>query len=97
MKLRRRNSSGGRPDDFGDAVEMAFEREDALRSAESAEGAVRRHVGGDSAAANSHVGAVIGTCGVNGAAGENDRRKSFVGAAVDGEVDFHGEEFAVAA
>src|SRR5580700_1988465 len=75
---------------------MAFEREDALRSAESAEGAVRWHVGGDGAAANADVGAVIGACGVDGATGEDDRRKSFVGAAVDGEVDLHGEESAVA-
>jgi len=83
-------------DDLGDAVEMALEREDALRRSESAEGAVRRHIGGDGAAANAHVGAVVRTGGVNRAARENDRRKSFVGAAVNGEVDFDREELAIA-
>ena len=96
MKLRRRNSSGARPTAAATRSMMAFERENALRRAESAKGAVRRRVGGDGAAANAHVRAIVGTGGVDRAAREDDRRERLVGAAVDREVDVHGEEFAVA-
>ncbi len=83
-------------DGFGDAVEMALQRKNALRSAEAAKRAVRRSVCGDGAAANAHVRAIVGTGGVDGAARKHDRRKSRVGAAVDREIDVHGEKFAVA-
>ena len=52
-KLRRRNSSGARPDGARDFVQVALEREDALRRAEAAERAVRRSVGGDGAGCGS--------------------------------------------
>ena len=52
-------------DGFRDAVHVAFERENALRRAESAEGAVRRHVGGDGAAAHANVGAEVRAGGVD--------------------------------
>ena len=84
----------GETDDCGNAVEMTFESEDALRSAEAAESAVGRRVGGDGAAADADIGTFVRAGGMNGATGENDGGKSFVGAAVEREVDIHGEEFA---
>ncbi len=85
----------GEADDLGDLVHVAFEREDALRSAEAAEGSVGRDVGGDGFGADGEVGPVIRAGRVDGAAGEDDGRERHVGAAVDGEVDLAGEEFAV--
>ena len=85
----------GEADDFGDLVHVALEGEDALRSAEAAEGSVGRDVGGDGFGADGQVGPVVGAGGVDGAAGEDDGGEGHVGAAVDGEVDFSGEEFAV--
>jgi len=61
----------GEADDLRDAVKMALESEDALRGAEAAEGAVGRRVGGDGAAADANVGALVRAGGVDGAAGEN--------------------------
>ncbi len=81
-------------DDFGDLVHVAFEGEDALRSAEAAEGSVGRDVGGHGFGADGEVGPVIWAGGVDGSAGEDDRGECHVGAPVDGEIDFAGEEFA---
>ena len=68
-KLLRRESDGR-----GDSVEMAFEREDALRRAKPAKRAVRRGVRCHHAALNQHVGAGVRSGGVNGASGQHNRR-----------------------
>ncbi len=86
---------GGEADDFGDLVHVAFEGEDALRGAESAEGSVRRDVGCHRFGADGHIGPVVGAGSVDGASGEDYWRERGVGSAVDGEVDLSGEEFAV--
>src|SRR6202035_1832688 len=86
---------GSEADDFRDFVHVAFEREDALRRAESAEGSVGGNVGRHGFGADGDVGPVVGTGGVDGAAGEDYRGEGGVGSAVDGAVDLSGEEFAV--
>ncbi len=86
---------GGEADDLCDLVHVAFEGEDALRGAESAEGPVRGDVGRHGFGADCDVGPVVGAGGVDGAAGEDYRGESGVGSAVDGEVDLSGEELAV--
>ncbi len=78
-------------DDLRRAIEMALESEDTLRGSESAEGAVRWHVGGDGAAAYPHVGAMVRASGVDCAARKDHLGKRCVSAAVDGEVDVHGQ------
>src|ERR1700678_896357 len=85
---------GCESDDFGDLVHVAFEGEDALGCAESAEGSVRRNICCHRFCANGNVGPVIRTGGVDGAAGEDDRGEGGVGTAVDGEVDLSGSKFA---
>src|SRR5216684_1839860 len=87
---------GSEADGFSDAVQVAFQSEDALRRAESAKSTVRRRVGSDNPATNAHIRAMIRTRGVNGAARENHRGKRFVSTSVEREVDVHGEEAAVA-
>src|ERR1700677_1915589 len=62
---------GSEADDLGDFVHVAFEREDALRSAEAAEGAVGRNVSGHRFGADRHVGPVVGAGGVDCAARED--------------------------
>ena len=89
------NFVGREADDLGDAVHVALEREERLRRAKAAEGAVGRRVGGDGFCADADAGPVVGAAGVNGAAGEDDGRQSFVGAAVEREIDFASEKFAV--
>ena len=86
---------GGEADDLRDLVHVAFEGEDALRGAESAEGSVGRDICCHRFGADCDVGPVVGAGGVDGAAGEDYGREGGVGAAVDGEVDLSGEEFAV--
>ncbi len=86
---------GGEADDFGDLVHVALEGEDALRGAEAAEGSVGRDVGGHGFGADGEVRPVVGAGGVDGSAREDDGGEGGVGSAVDGEVDFAGEEFAV--
>ena len=76
----------------GNAIHVSLERKQALRRAETAEGAVRRRIGRDGAAAQPHVRAEIGPGGVNRAAGQHDGRQRAVRAAVDDEVDVHGHE-----
>ena len=71
-------------------VHVALEREQTLGRAEAAERAVRRHVGGDRAAADADVRARVRPPGVNRPAREHDRRQRAVRAAVDREVDVHG-------
>src|ERR1700719_1392677 len=85
----------GEADDLRDLIHLAFEGEDALRCAESAEGSVGRDVGGHRFGADRDVGPVVGARGVDGAAGEDYRGEGGVGSAVDGEVDLSGEELAV--
>ena len=94
-KLRRRISTGDNANDLGDAVHVTFERKERLRRAKSAKRAVRRSIGGNGFGANADAGPIVSAAGVNGAAGKNDGRESFVGAAVDGEVDFSAENSAV--
>src|ERR1700721_2392010 len=55
-------------DDGGHPIEMAFEREDALRRAETAKGPVRRSIGGHHTALNQNVWASVRPGGVNRAA-----------------------------
>ena len=74
---------------------MAFEREERLRRAESAERAVRRGIGGDGFGANADTRPVVRAARVNGAARENDGGEGFVGAAIDGEIDLSTENSAV--
>ena len=95
MKLRRRNSSGGEPRRRRDAVHLQLEREDRLRRAEAAEGAVRRGVGRDRLRADPDVRTVVGTGGVNRPARQHDRRQRAVRAAVDDELDVHRQQPAV--
>ena len=87
---------GRQPDRGGDLVHVPLEREEALRRAEAAERAVRRHVGRDRASAHAHVGARVRPRRVDRPARQDDRRQRAVGAAVDGEVDVHREQAAVA-
>src|SRR5205823_2706828 len=82
-----------RPCDF---VQVSFEGEDALRSAEAAEGSVRRRVRGDGARAYADVRAVVRPGGVDCAAREDDCRQSSVCAAVNDEVYVHADESSVA-
>ena len=78
------------------SIQMAFQGKHALRRAESAKSAVRRGVGGDGAAANAHVRAIVWTGGMDGPARKHDRRKSFISATIEREIDIHGQEFSVA-
>src|SRR6266478_3769178 len=86
---------GGQADYFGDFVHVTFEREDALRGAEAAEGSVRWDVCCHGFGADGDVGPVVGAGGVDGAAGEDYGGEGGVGSAGDGEVDLSGQELAV--
>ena len=44
--------------------------------------------------ANANAGPIVSAAGMNGAARKDDRRESFVSAAIEGEIDFTGENFA---
>ena len=79
----------------GDLVHVALEREEGLRRAEAAEGAVGRDVGGHGLGADAEVRPLVGAGGVDGGAGEDDRGERGVGSAVEGDVDGAGEELAV--
>ena len=90
-KFFRRQADRG-----GHLVHLPFQREDALRRAESSKRAVRRIGGGKRAAADADVRARIRTGGVNHAARQHDGGERRVGTSVDVEIDFHGHQFAVA-
>src|SRR5947199_9328824 len=87
---------GRNADDLGDAVKMSVERKDALRGAESTECSVRRGVCGYSAALDSDIWTFVRTRGMDCAARKNDGGKRLVRAAVDREINLHGEESSVA-
>src|SRR5580704_1458071 len=78
------------------AIQVTLECEDALRRTKTAESAVGRGIGGHGAAANADVEALVRSSGMDGSTREDDRRKRLVGAAVDGEIDVHGQQFAFA-
>ncbi len=94
-KLRRRISTGERPTTWAMRSMWRSSAKRDCGAPKSAERAMRRRIGGDGFGANADAGPIVRAAGVNGAARENDGRKSFVGAAVDGEVNFSGENFAV--
>src|SRR5580704_5711692 len=75
---------------------MAREGKDALRRAKSAESAMRRGVRSDRAATNAHIGALVGSRGVDCSSRQYYWRERFVSAAVDGEINLHRQEFAFA-
>src|SRR6266478_467134 len=80
----------------GYAVEVPFQRKDALRRAKSAKSALRRRIGRHRPAANPYVRTVVGPRCVNCAAREHHRRERFIRTAIEREVDLHGQQFAVA-
>src|SRR5260370_116318 len=92
MRVGSDGGLGGEADDFCDLVHVAFEREDDLRRAESAEGPMGRNICCHRFGANSDVGPVVGAGGMDGSAGEDYGGEGGVGSAVDGEVDLSGEE-----
>ncbi len=87
---------GREADGGGDLIHLAFERENALRRAEAAEGSVRRRGGSNGSAADADVGTEVRAGGMDGAAREHDGRESAVCAAVDIEIDLDRGEFAIA-
>ena len=80
---------------FGDLVHLPLQREDALGGAEAAEGAVRREVRGHRLAADAHVGAEVRSGGVDGPPRQHHRRERGISAAIDEELDVHGQQLAV--
>ena len=89
-QLRRRDAQLVR-----DARHLELRGELHLRRPEAAEGAVGRRVRGHGPAADAHVGALVGTAGVEDAAREHHRRQRAVGAAVHDDLDVLGDEPAV--
>src|SRR5580704_13268172 len=88
---------GSYADNFGDLVHVPLEREDALGRSEAPESSVRRDVGGDGFGADDEVRPVVRAGRMDGAARENYGRERHIGAPIDGEVDFAGEQLAVLA
>src|SRR5215207_6380938 len=58
----------GQTNHASDFIHLPFQREDALRRAETSEGAVRRNVSGDSATVNPHVRTNVWPGGMYGSA-----------------------------
>src|SRR5713101_7265361 len=81
---------------LGNVVEVPFERKDALGRTKSPESAVWRRIRCHGGTADADVGAGVRSGGVNGSAGEHDRRKCQIGASVKDEFDIHGEKLAIA-
>ncbi len=79
-----------------DFVQVAFEREDALRRAEAAKGSVRRHVRRNGATLDANVRAKVWPGGVNRSARQHDRRERGVSSAVNDEIYLHAEQFSFA-
>ena len=86
---------GGQTRGRRDAVHLQFEREDRLRRSEAAKRAVRRGRGRDRLRADADVGTVVRTGGVNRPARQDDGRQRAIRAAVDDELDVHGQQPAV--
>src|ERR1700679_823300 len=76
-------------------IEVALQRKNGLRRAESAKGPVRRDVGGHRMTANPDIRTEIWTRGVNRATGEHYRREGHVRATVDDELDVHAQQLPV--
>ena len=95
QKISAADFDGRNPYDLSDAVHVAFHSEKALRRAESAEGSVRRRIGGNRLRANAHIGPVIRTTGMDSAARKDDRRERRVRSTIDGELDFAAENSSV--
>lgn len=91
------NFDGGEANDLRDAVHVALQGEEGLRRAKAAECAVGRRVGSNRSCADAGAGPEVGATGMNRTAGENDGRQSFVGAAVEREINFACDKFAVLA
>ena len=87
---------GGEADDAGDLVHVALEWRRWLCGAPKPRKAPWGGMLVATALARTRrCGPVVGAGGVDGAAREDDGGEGGVGSAVDGEVDFAGEEFAV--
>ncbi len=82
-------------DSLRDLIEVAFHREDALRSAEAAKGSVWRMIGGNGFAANSDGWPVVRPGGVNCSARQHYRRKRRINSAVNREINFRRQQLAV--
>src|SRR5689334_18022133 len=74
---------------------MTFQGKDALRRAESAEGAVRWQIRGERAAVDANIRAEIRARGVDRSARKYDRRQGTVSAAIDYKFDLHRHQFSV--
>src|SRR5262249_18184603 len=83
---------GGNAHSACDFIHMAFEREDALRRAETAKCAVRRMICRHSAAANAYVRAIVWPGSMNRSPRQHDRRERGIGAAIDREINLHSEQ-----
>src|SRR6185369_6691992 len=89
-KLFRRESNS-----VSNFVNLAFEREDALRRTEPSERTVRRNVSRHSAAVNSDVRTDVWASGMNRPTRKHNRRERAIRAPVDNKFDLHREELAV--
>src|SRR5687768_197069 len=76
-------------------VHVTLECEDALRRAKAAKRAVRRNIGGERLAANTHVRTNVRSGRMNCSARKNDRREGAVSTAVDNKLDLHCQKFSV--
>ena len=78
-----------------DFVHVSLEREDALRSTETSECAMRRNVRSNGLTVNPDVGADVWTSGVNRSSRKDDVRERAISTTVDHEINFHREQLAV--
>ena len=94
--VRLPQAHGVEAERLGHAVHLHLGREDGLRRAEAAEGAVGRRVRHHDAAVDADVLAAVGPGRVEAAPREHDRAQRAVGAAVEEDVDLHRGDAAVA-
>ena len=95
MKLRRRNSSGVKPNRSRHFVHVSLQGKDALRRAESTKRTVRRDVRRHRSTLDAHVRTKIRTRRVNRAARKHHWRQRAVRAAVDHKIYLLRQQFAI--
>ena len=95
-KLRRRSSSGVSPTTAATRSRWRSSANTLCGAPKPRKAPCGGSVGRDHAAADAHVGALIGTGGMDRAARQHHRRERFVGPAIQGEIDIHGHQLAFA-
>src|SRR5580765_899749 len=80
----------------GNLIHVSFQSKQRLRSAKSPKCAVWRNIRRQSRASYAHIGAFIRSSSMNGSAGKHHWSERCISASVDGEVDLHSKNLAIA-